>query len=169
MKCFVSQVLLQRTATLQAAACRQLPSVGCYSNHDEQWQLSSPLEGLTFSLLILFLSLIFRYRKIWYQFQGPLFCYNQHDPHVTDALRTVFNAVWAMVCFLKGFGLIVFYSVSNLFFFFIFSVTVPTVCLNKWRWGCTRVTWSPSRPGLSPNVPKYAPSCLRTFFLRSPS
>lgn len=26
-----------------------------------------------------------------------------------------------------------------------------------------RVTWSPSRPGLSPNVPKSGPSCPRTF------
>lgn len=43
------------------------------------------------------------------------------------------------------------------------SDTVPTACLNKLRWGCMRVTWSPSRPGLSPNVPKSGPSCQRTF------
>lgn len=52
--------------------------------------------------------------------------------------------------------------------FFLSSVAVPTVCLNKWRWGCTRVTWSPSRPGLSPNVPKSAPRCARTFCSHSP-
>lgn len=45
---------------------------------------------------------------------------------------------------------------------------MPTVCLNKWRWGCTRVTWSPLRPGLSPNVPKSAPRCSRTFCSHSP-
>lgn len=46
---------------------------------------------------------------------------------------------------------------------FFFSSAVPTVCRNKLRWGCTRVTWSPLRPGLSPNVPKSGPRCSRTF------
>lgn len=51
----------------------------------------------------------------------------------------------------------------------LFSAAVPTVCLNKWRWECTRVTWSPSRPGPSRNAPKSAPKCSRTSFSHSPS
>lgn len=60
-------------------------------------------------------------------------------------------------------------SVSNRSSVCPLSATVPTVCLNKWRWECMRVTWSPLRLGRSRNVPKSAPKCSRTSFSHSPS
>lgn len=74
-----------------------------------------------------------------------------------------------LVCFSSESDTVLHFMNTCFICFLFLSVAVPTVCLNKLRWGCTKVTWSPSRPGLSPNVPKSAPSCSRTFCSHSPS
>lgn len=56
----------------------------------------------------------------------------------------------------------------NLISHFLPILTVPTACLNKWRWECTRVTWSPARPGLGPDVQLSGPRCVKTSCLLWP-